>query len=264
MSVEKKQIAHDRGCGIRKAGMIYHVVDEDTIGNSGSAWAFAVDPPIPMINPEGMGISAQGISVLPRCNMLGIQEIDDAGVPIFDAWDWVGYNGYPNAADFLMEVEAMGVSRLFPKTTGFNKLTAASYHILVHPRAIINEASKIHQRRLSWEGHLRCPQSHDIHITPMKDEESTCASMWVECVEGATRFTKHTRMGRREMPSFSYLCGTAPQKPKISFGPGIFMRFPLRHFEIVVDTEMGTHEKALEMLGKLGSGMTDKYRMVNY
>jgi hypothetical protein len=253
-----------RGCGYLKKGMIYSQVD--TVEGGKPISYFIIDPPIE-IDPDALGISAQGVSLLPRLNPItGQPALDVDGAQIYDIWDWVGTEYYPEVSDFVEEVRSFGLSRLTPKSIDYSKLSPASCHILLHKKAILDDASKrfIYEwSETSNMGAPKCLKKIPIHDHPdadfLRDINDTCSKMWYH-TKGKTA---EDRILQIDLPGgVSYqMIGHPKFAPEYTLGA--FMQFPVGFFSVVVDKVENKHEEALKALETLGRALQPRIRVIN-
>jgi hypothetical protein len=254
-----------RGCGSRTPGGIYLVT---TLSDKGIPLEhLVVDPPLPMDMTKAGG-SAQGMSLW----RLGERSV---------ILDWVGGTDYPNCADFLEEVSLFGSSRRIPRNFDFETLGPGSQHVLVHPRAVIENPewlttnrgdldldpgdSFLHRARRRAAKRDPDGTPGDVPVCPFHPfdpthpwERETCAAWWwevllprtVEFPDDPAGFEdacqRRVRVARK-MPSFFYRGLTLPDRDVWvpAFAPGIFLTLPINHIEVVRDPEEGAHDEAI-------------------
>jgi len=90
---------------------------------------FLIDHP-QAVNPAQLGLNAQGVSLIERTGVWHIVDL-------------IGAMHYPHPADFIEEARAIGISRKIPRTADFNKLTAQSTLILIHPTGKVTNAAAL-------------------------------------------------------------------------------------------------------------------------
>lgn len=260
-----------RGCGFLKKGMIYSQVETSLYGKP--LGYFIIDPPLEITDPNSMGISAQGISVLPRMNpMTGDLVVHpQTGEPIYDMWDWVGSEFYPEVSDFVEETRKEGMSRLTPKNTDFSKLSDMSCHILLHSKAVLDDKTKAliyNWSKNSNMGAPTCLKMIPIHDNPTDEFLSTindtCSKMWYHTeAKALKKDDKDSRVIKISLP-----CGADYQMiGHIKFDPkhtlGAFMQFPIGYFTVVVDKEEDKHKEAMKALESLGRSLQSRIRLVD-
>jgi len=230
-------VSEERGCGEREAGGIYLMTPLSAGGRP--VEEFLVCPPVPIRDPDAAGVSPIGVKV--------VQEGGTNHVV-----DWVGREHYPLVTDFVEEVRRMGVSRRVPKTFPFQLLSDRSMMILLHSRAVIanwNElAAALYENAEGDAGAWRgCPLRIPTHTQPLPE---MCAGLWWD--DGVPRdgdsVSEGTRQFLRQMPSFAYRLN----QPLVTTTHvlGIFARFPIIRLEVIADPDAGTHEEALEKIGR--------------
>jgi hypothetical protein len=148
-----------RGCGERRiAGNAYirtlrekRKKDED---KGDPEDYFMICPPWGA-NLEELGLSTQGISILPNPHEPGI----------YDVWDLVGAEYY-TPADFIEEDKRDGTSRLVPnpQLPQLDMLTPdKSRHIFV-AKALLVDAKPVYEKLWEKSDRLKmCPAGHEIH-----------------------------------------------------------------------------------------------------
>lgn len=255
-----------RGCGYLKKGMIYDQVDQSESGKPISY--FIIDPPIAIEDPVAMGISAQGVSLLPRFNPItGQPVLDEDGAQVFDIWDWVGTEYYPETSDFVEEVRYRGLSRLTPKSIDYSKLSPKSCHILLHGKAVLDEDSKKFIYRWSQTssvGAPKCLKKIPVHDNPTDDFidtiNDTCSKMWYHT---KLKSGDESRVLKIDLPcGVSYgMIGHSKFSPTYTLGA--FMQFPVGMFTVVVDKVENKHEEALKVLENLGRALQPRIRLVD-
>jgi hypothetical protein len=240
-----------RGCGVRVCGGIY---GETGVGSGGLPLEyFILDPPV-KIDPDALGLSDIGVKLIQRPNS-----------DVWDVWDMVGQQHYPGPADFLEEVRRYGVSRRFPLSLEFEKLTRESRLILVHRRGWIENAHEYY-----WAGPFGgarftgCPKELEAHRFPDDDPRCAeafstdgarapmCAGVWWDDVDDGVPVGDDPRLVERRMPSFQYLARLAPDGVTAAYAPAVIARFPLTRLVVIKDEVGGTHEAAVEKLRKAG------------
>jgi len=117
-----------RGCGTRKAGGIYGEVE---LSENGTPFdMFLLDP------PQESPVQVKAV---------GVQLIELEGV--FHILDRVGTKHYEYTADFVEEARRFGISRRFPKTIDFSKITADSRLVLVHEKAFVSNMKELNLKQ---------------------------------------------------------------------------------------------------------------------
>lgn len=256
-------VAVARGCGTRSPGGVYLVT---SLGGDGVPLAdCVVDPPVP-VDATAVGLSPQGMA-LARTSAGNTRVLD-----------WVGAESYPNTADYVEEVALFGSSRRVPRSFDFALLTPKSQHVLVHPRAIVEnrqwlweggtalsegqEHSYLSRQRRAQGGGF-CPfrgDAHDPDVEALRQRrvEQMCAALWWEVLlpksvrwdedqAGFEAQCQRTQTVVRRMPSFSYEGYTLPDRDLWvpQFALGAFLALPITRIEVVSDPEEGAHREAL-------------------
>lgn len=244
-----------RGCGVRKGGAIYCEVPLIPFGRP--LEDFLIDPPI-VVDTEALGLSSVGIKLIKRANE-----------GVYDIWDIIGQQFYPNVADFIEEARRFGISRRLAKTLDFSLLSDKSKIILLHQRAHIENHAEYFQ-----EAKFKCPKEIGKHIFWPKEEPAPmCIGLWWEDVDGGEPWTDDKaaldavleeglsatvvsiddeRTVRRSMPAFRYFAHSRPWKtidgqkyPIIpEYKTAIFGAFPVGRLAVINDPEANTHEDA--------------------
>lgn len=240
----------ERGCGKRQRGGIYIEAGRCTgpiTKRCRPVWDFLVDPPIPSAR---LGIPNRGVMIRERPD----------GSGIFDVYDRVGEEFYPNAADFVEEVRRMGLSRRIGQNADFGKLTRDSVILLAHPRAILNNHEALKFALWDELGEYpnvpikACPCGNQDHNRvalrqAMIPGSEMCVRLWYETiVRGEESFdpAKPPRTVERRMPSFAYEGRRAPEGFSPEWAEGIFMKYRIANLTVVKDAVAGTHAKAVD------------------
>jgi hypothetical protein len=227
--------------------MIYAYVPADEQGRFAGkpSFAFAIDPTA--VVPVGW-LSAQGMQLIPQMKE-GQQVINSEGKLVFDMWDWIGENNYPNPMDWFMEITKLGFHQLVQRTFEFDKLTPESNYIGVHARANIVPVSTLYER---MPDEPACPRLNKDHRRGTACQD-TCFSLLDEDLVDMS--VKPGEKVTRQAPSFTYTgwTTTLDQKPE-NYQPAAFIKLPLGRlcqFLVYKDKETDTHKSALEELKKL-------------
>lgn len=220
-----------RGCGRRKAGGAYMECGGSPVGRP--IEYFLLCPP-KVVDPKELGITS-----------VGVQLVELEGT--WHVIDWVGEKYYPHVADFIEEVRRFGASRRLPKDLNYSKLTPESRMILLHPQAHIDEPEDYHKYRLGgkaldmeWD---KCPKDK-IH-----SKSEMCAGLWWEDVSHVVPYVKSTRIGDREMPSFTYRAAWSPVSGKVKHSLAMFAMLPITRL-VVIQSKDGSHERTFEAVSK--------------
>lgn len=101
---------------------------------------------------------------------------------------------YPNAADFIEEMRAHGVSRRLPITRELRRLSSSSRWLFLHPRAVIkNWSAYRHPGQGVVDGVLRdaapCPTNEASHAH-LDEDDDPCAALWWEDIDPTTVATE--------------------------------------------------------------------------
>lgn len=179
--MESKSIV--RGCGTRVRGGVYA---EIPLAKDGVPLdTFLVCPPQPL--------DAGALRLSPR----GVQLIQRPGSEVYDIYDWVGAEHYPNVADIIEEGRRFGFSRRLPRNLDFGKLSRSSRLVLLHHKAVVDNAAALIKAIRSEHAesggsnralmHRPCPQHHERHELARIDElpsGETCLRLAYDMVEG--------------------------------------------------------------------------------
>jgi hypothetical protein len=180
----------------------------------------------------------------------GQQVINGEGKPVFDMWDWIGENNYPNPMDWFMEITKLGFHQLVQRTFEFDKLTPESNYIGVHARASIVPVELMYKKMP--DDLPPCPRMNKYHVKN-SDIQETCFSLLDEDLVDLS--VNPGEKVVRQAPSFTYtgLTTVLDQKPE-NYQPAAFIKLPLGRlcqFLVYKDKELDTHKSALEELKKL-------------
>lgn len=150
----------ERGCGERQKGAAYLAIP--LVPGGSPIEHFLIDPPI-VIDPEELGISAVGVSLLPHPEQDGSETTH--------IYDIVGREHYPTVGEFVAEARRMGISRRIAANTEFAKITADSRLLLLHAHADIANA-------LEFPTDAACPCRTQGHSAPSYSD--MCVRLWDE------------------------------------------------------------------------------------
>lgn len=171
---------------------------------------FIQDPPIPIDNPSHWGLNAQGVSIIP-----------DTSTGVYNAWDWIGKDSYPNPSDIWMQAIFKDDNALVPITKDLQLLTEfESKRILVHPNGHVkNMVTDIKQARLGKIGitdecFLPEGEYRDLHIAPMS--EQYCSALWWQTCKGKKHEDDPNRV-TVEVGDFTYEAGLVVDRNKLEF-----------------------------------------------
>ena len=235
-----------RGCGTRVAGGIYACCGLSPDGRP--IEDFLLDPPIAL--PDGLDIAPQGVMLLPRKK-------------IHNVVDWVGSNFYPNVADFVEEVKALGMSRRLPSSIDFSLIKPGARHVVIHAKAIVAHPAmyRAEIKSIMTEGAHHCPKGMESHQRGVEvgfeqDQAPMCAGIWWEDLDGGLpigdAMMKNERMVRRTMPWGRYDGRRRPDAALPEYIPAFFAAFPIVTLEVIRDPDDGKHEAAVEKAKKAG------------
>lgn len=219
-----------RGCGELAHDALYHYWP---LGRNGIPIRLLTLCPIWVLDRVKLGISYQGVTLLPRLDIAGIPETTSNGKPIVDIYDIVGRKHYPYKTDFYEEGKAQGFSRRWPTNVDVSLLTPGiSVHYLCTDAAAyeINVAENIRDEVNACGLHV-CFKGVWEHKLPFDDKfYDTCTAEWYheiparECHQsppapGLYRYTKGAS---------PYLVHPRQLEPKWRFGA--FMALPIGTF----------------------------------
>lgn len=234
-------MAEERGCGEREMGGIYMVT---SLGPAGRPVEdFLICPPQAIPDPEGAGISATGVKAL---------DLGPDGVHVVD---WVGSSHYPLVTDFVEETKRLGISRRVPTTFPFQTLGPNSMMILLHARAhIVNWEELVDGIAQAADNYIRpCP----LHLTRHNHDTNRlmemCAGLWWE--DGKPDADElESADGRRyyfhQFVNTRYRLAHPPEGVHTHHMLAAFGRFPIHRLEVIADPQQGTHEEALDKIGR--------------
>jgi hypothetical protein len=238
-------------------GKAYIVVDVDEKGEVAGmpVWAFAICPTIPLT--DNFDISRQGMDLRPRyTHALNLETIktdifpvfNKEGKQVYDMWDWIGAENYPNPMDWLEEVMKLGFHQLVQRTLQFNLLTPESNYYAVHARAGIVDPTPY------WRnvGARKCPRDIPDHNDNHVDFGITCHRILYDALVDGEPLGKDTDAVKRTMPSFTYT--GAKVLDGTEFYPAAFFKLPIgrmAYWRVYEDKEMHTEKAALDALKSL-------------
>jgi hypothetical protein len=229
--------AQARGCGKRVKGGIYVEVPTGPFGRP--LEDFLIEPPV-VVDPSELGLSPIGVKLIQKDG-------------VYHILDWVGTNYYPNVADFVEEARIMGISRRLPKTLDFQKLTAGSRLILLHPRAHDDNWAAIWTRHYeTWT----CPKEPGKKNGEIVAGSAPCIGFWwrdlapasVEKNDGAEA-VPGAGDDLRRMPAFSYTGWARPDDIPAGHKLAIFGSFPIGNLTVINDPDGGEFDEAYRRAG---------------
>jgi len=233
----------ERGCGRRIAGGLYAALP---LGPQGRPVEDFIQCP-----PRRLGFD------MPMQGQLPVMMDDTLHLA-----DWIGSAFYPNVADFLEEVRAMGLSRRLSPSLAVHDpqmgcapleaLSARSRLLCVHPRAFIYNVEDYQP------ADFPCPRNVEGH-----PGNAMCAGYyWWDVDDGepietfypsdydiTVTPTRHDLMVRRALPSFSYIARRRPDGVTTVYAPAIFAAFPISSLVLI----QGQHGEHVEMLNRLNA-----------
>lgn len=218
------------------------------------AYNYLLDPTVPS-EMFASKTSKQGMVIIERKGSL-----DKYGNKIYDIFDWIGENSYPNPTDWFEEIMELGFHQLIERTAQFNLLSRESKYIAVHKRAGMQNAAQYYKERMGITGTPLCPVDDEKHLKPskefLKSYPDLCAGLlWNNIVDGDV---VDGRLIERKLPSLSYYGYSALGGDKDISIPSMFFRFPIGKFctwLIYTDSNSNAHEDALKALEALDESL---------
>lgn len=230
-----------RGCGTRKKGGIYAEVPLSPFGMPFEYFLF--DPPV-VVDAREMGLTPVGVKLLKR-----------PAEDVYDVYDIIGADSYPNVADFVEEGKRFGLSRRLSSGVDFSLLSEKSKLILLHPKAFISNPDPY------WNAAtVQCPKELIEH-TPGTDHKPgdewptgkhapSCIGLWWHDIEGGTEWKESDkewdRTVQRVMPSFTYFGHSRPEGVTPEYKLAIFGAFTIGRIAVINDPDANTHEMSLQ------------------
>jgi hypothetical protein len=209
-----------RLCGAtREKGAIYCEVPTSPFGLP--LEYFLVDPP-QVVDAKALGLTPLGVKLIP----------DTQG--IYHIWDIVGGDFYPNVADMIEEIRALGVSRRLSDKLDYKKLTPRSKIIMLHSRAFIENFEE-------YDSHEDCPTAKEGHEFPNR----MCVKLWWEDLTDGTPTKPDTREVARVLPSCMYKGKSRPNGITPKYKLAIFASFTIGRLAVVKDDDQKRMDKAL-------------------
>lgn len=260
-----------RGCGSRQAGGMYLTTPLSASGSP--IEAFLVDPPF-RVDPElerRLMLSDVGVKVIKRAKREG-----DVGPDVYDVWDIVGQNNYPNVADMIQEIRGMGISRRISASEDFALLGPESKLIMLHRRAWIDNYHDYYGALFMENDDLKasspamvqdvgCPRrklnayyaaSGRTALTVLEphsceqdgNSRDLCLGLAFEDVEGGETLydpTLRPRTVKRSVGDTTYLARHRPDGITPVYGLAVFGRFPIGQIDVILDRANGTHAERI-------------------
>jgi len=242
-----------RGCGKRVAGGVYFETPLSPYGQP--VENFLVCP------PQALAFDA------PTQGQLPIWVPDPGGDGhTLHLIDWIGRAFYPNVADFVEEVRAMGLSRRVAPSL----LTATTTDPDGQPRRVLealDERSRLlcmHARALILnmedygygDGWWQCPRERDDHV---RGDVMCVGAYWWDIAPGdgvelvgvpaPDTYRAGAEAVWRYMPNFRYRAYSRPQV-SAHYAPAIFMALPIAQLGVVRGAH-GEHVQPLERIQSL-------------
>jgi len=242
-----------RACGYPLKGGVYLYVP--TGANGTPIWHFVIDPTVSIDDPDFIGDLHVGMVLKNR------GQKNEEGQDIYDLFDWIGSNAYPNPTDWMMEVKELGFhQKVDPRI--LTHLVAESMYFAIHAKAGFVDPTSAYDERIVHPDYPKCPAKHLQHMEYGPGDKlnlGTCPGLFFSNIIDGETPTKsgNAREVIRKMPAFEY-SGFSPVGVEGENIPSIFFKMPIgRIARILVyeDRDMNTHEKALETLEKLDQSL---------
>lgn len=246
-----------RGCGKRLRGACYAVVPMSPYGMPLEHFLF--DPPV-VVDAKELGLSPIGVKLLRR----------PGDLDVYDVYDIVGADSYPNVSDFVEEARRFGVSRRLSSAIDFSLLTEKSKLILLHSKAFILNPDDYHpgckfdcpkeiaEHNAIWSaarpeklpGRTTIPSciglwNHDIEDGERGIIPSTGSEVSPDYADTLKETIANPRYVRRVMPSFEYFGYSRPEGVTPQYSLAIFGAFPIARLAVIDDPLGKTHERTL-------------------
>jgi hypothetical protein len=233
-----------RGCGRRKVGAIYAEVPLSPFGMPFEY--FLLDPPVP-VDAREMGLTAVGVKLIKR---------PDTDEDVYDVYDIIGADSYPNIADFIEEGRRFGLSRRISTAVDFSLLSDKSKMILLHPKAFILNPDDYHAGCT-----FDCPKEIADHNAiwsaarpeklPGRTTIPACIGLWHQDIEGGEEMKKEgdaawDRTVQRMMPSFTYFGHARPEGVTPQYALAIFGALTIGRLVVINDPDANTHEMSMQ------------------
>lgn len=239
-----------RGCGAsRIAGGAYLVTK--LVRGGAPIEHFLIDPAV--IVPEEFDLPTRGVAIRERPD----------GSGIFDVYDHVGEDHYPNVWDFVRETARHGLSRHVSKNINFSLLSSRSMIVLAHSRAVDTNAHEFYRavddEASSYDDNMArlmrnfCPLGkHNYLLTSVREGRMgigapTCAGLWVQDVKGGEDIFDPAVMPRtvqRTIGDTVYSARKRPDGVTPEYQRGFFLRLPLSGIEVVKSKDF-SHEATM-------------------
>lgn len=184
------------GCVVRRHAKAYLWTDPDKSTGIFPFSYFVYDPPIMLPSLEAWGMTSTGITYNLR-----------AGTDIYDAYDVVGCDNYPNSSDVLEEWENGWMSTLAPQMGNGMKLLVPgkSRVIAVHARGWIDDYRPYREKYIDIPDRDRCLLAKDdperkVHVAG----DIMCAALHWQHVVGGDREKRLDRRVERTIGQKTY------------------------------------------------------------
>jgi hypothetical protein len=227
----------ERGCGYRVQGGVYITCGIGPDGRPVEDFLFCPPLLLPPAQIRAMGLHS------PR----GIRVVQDQQTKVWHTFDVVGVTSYPNASDMVEEIRRFGLSRRAElQAQDYAKLTPESRHILLHPRAHIENHAELYaaRQRERWV-YEPCPKGFEHHNSLKVAPQFMCIALWYESLIGGESLRTSFRSVTRKMPAFQYVGAAPPDGFVPDYKLAIIGSFPITAIE-VVKASNGDHEWKME------------------
>jgi hypothetical protein len=245
---------HKRGCGWPYLLGLYLSVTENKFSAEQMWTQMVVDPTFPL--PEGFGLT--GVSMILKERTL------QNGKTVYDLWDWIGSDHYPNPLDWLLEVMQLGFHQKV-NAEQMKYITEDSYYFAVHSRAGYVDPTGPYATRIPHPEYPNCPTKLEAHAIQPGNAQAgdyllagTCPGLFFSDIIKGTKPEKDSRVTVRNMPSFDYDGFVAQPDivPDLEYQPAAFFKLNIgRWAELWTyadnETEEQAEQKALDLLEEL-------------
>jgi hypothetical protein len=253
-----------RGCGELAHDAMYHYWP---LGKGGIPIKSLTLCPVWVLDRVALGISYQGMTILPQLDLLGDPVIVN-GKPVMDIYDVVGRKYYKYKTDFYQEGCLQGFSRRWPTSLDVSLLTPgySVHYICTDAAAYKNESANEMREEVNCCQAPSPPFLHEcykgIHQLPFDERWiETCTAQWYHEI---TKDDAVDRMGTwfRKIKStdpksglpWSYTVHPRDKEPEWLFGA--FMALPIGIFRATTprgsDVLSNRVQKAVQKAADMG------------
>jgi hypothetical protein len=197
-AVKRKHVnPYIAGCVVRRHAKAYLWTNPDGERSAYPFSYFVYDPPIMLQSKEAWGITDSGITYNLR-----------QGTNIYDAFDVVGYDNYPNPSDVLEEWENGWMSTLAPTKVGngMKLLTPGKSRVIaIHSRGWIDDYRPYREQYIDVPTVQNCflPDDNPERRVHLKGD-NMCASLHWQHVVGGDREKRLDRRVERTIGQKTY------------------------------------------------------------